>query len=268
MENHHRSPLAEPAALALARRIVARSGAYDAALRLRLALERPLPFGQYRAELRFYRRFIRAGDLCFDIGANLGQKTSLFLDAGARVVAVEPQPDCVEILRRGVARRGDVEIVPVALAAADGQAELFLCDETSTLSSMSKRFISTMRFAPFFSWRRTIAVPTTTLDRLIDQYGLPAYCKIDVEGYEASVLEGLTRPVPMVSFEFSREFADEARKCTRRLRTIGPFKFDFVPNKATEWLVGDWIDDETLFGRLESLADPLLVGEIYARLGA
>jgi FkbM family methyltransferase len=256
----------QPGARALLRRVVARAGVYDLALRARLAAERRLRLGAYAAELRFYGGFVRRGDLCFDIGANLGQKTSLFLDLGARVIAVEPQPSCLKILRRSFGRRGDVEIVPSAVGAEEGQAELFVCDETSTISSMSSRFVSTGRFATSFNWRHKIVVPTTTLDRLIDRYGIPAYCKIDVEGFEASVLAGLSRPLPLVSFEFSREFMDEARACAERLLAIGPYGFDCVLNKAADRLVSSWIEPATLLARLEAMADPLLVGEIYAQL--
>jgi FkbM family methyltransferase len=248
------------------RPVVGRAGVYDLALRARLAAERRLRLGGYAAELRFYGAFVRPGELCFDIGANLGQKTSLFLDLSARVIAVEPQPSCVKILRGSFGRRSDVELVASAVGAEDGEAELFVCDETSTISSMSSRFVSTGRFATSFNWRQKIVVPTTTLDALIDRYGVPVYCKIDVEGFEASVLAGLSRPLPLVSFEFSREFMDEARACAERMLAIGPYGFDCVLNGAASWLVGAWTEPATLLARLESLPDPLLVGEIYARL--
>jgi FkbM family methyltransferase len=250
---------------ALARRAVARSGLYDVALRARLAVEQRFRLGHYRDELRFFGRFVQRGDLCFDVGANLGQKTSLLHDLGARVIAIEPQPTCVDVLERTFGRGGDVEIVPMAVAASEGEAELYLCDETSTISSMSERFVVSGRFASTFNWRRKIVVPTTTLDALIDRYGTPVYCKIDVEGFETSVLAGLSRPSPLLSFEFSREFLDDARSCADRLLEIGSYGFDCVLNKASDWLLGSWTRPDLLFARLGSIGDPLLVGEIYAR---
>src|SRR5689334_4646326 len=44
--------------------------------------------------LRFYRQFVGPGDLVFDVGANVGHVTKVFLRAGARVVAIEPQSIC------------------------------------------------------------------------------------------------------------------------------------------------------------------------------
>jgi len=42
----------------------------------------------------FYRVFVAAGDLCFDVGANLGNRTRCFRQLGCTVVAVEPQGEC------------------------------------------------------------------------------------------------------------------------------------------------------------------------------
>ena len=252
----------------LAKRVVARLGMYDLFLRARLATERRLPFGRYQAELRFYRQLIRPGDMCFDIGANFGQKTALFLDAGARVVAVEPQPVCLDLLRRSFQRRRELEIVPAALGATEGEAELLLCDETTTISTMSRRFAASGRFASTYRWGRTIVVPTMTLDALVRRYGVPAYCKIDVEGYEANVLAGLSRPLPLLSFEFSREFMDIARECVRYLEGLGPTTFDCVLNHASTRLLGTWSASDVLLGRLDGIDDPLLVGVIYARGGS
>lgn len=250
--------------VSLAKSAIARLGLYDTALRLRLLGERRLSIGQYRGELDFYRELIRPGDLCFDIGANLGQKTWLFLDAGAKVIAVEPQPSCLDVLHRSFGKRRDVEIVPAALASEEGQAELFLCDATSTISTMSRRFKSDGRFSSSFSWKQTIVVPTTTLDALVRRFGVPAYCKIDVEGYELSVLAGLSRPLPLISFEFSRELMDVARDCIARLERLGPTTFDCVLNRSSTRLIGAWASSAILLDRLAAIDSPLLVGEIYA----
>src|SRR5262245_14159320 len=51
---------------------------------------------RFQLDLALYRRFIRPGDLCFDVGANFGRKTEVFIALGARVVAFEPQPDCCD----------------------------------------------------------------------------------------------------------------------------------------------------------------------------
>ncbi|MEZ4584405.1 MAG: FkbM family methyltransferase [Caldilineaceae bacterium] len=42
------------------------------------------------------------------------------------------------------------------------------------------------------TWDTAIPVTVTTLDRLIAQYGVPAFCKIDVEGYELALVRAVT----------------------------------------------------------------------------
>ena len=55
-----------------------------------------------REMLRFYSRFIHKGDLCFDVGAHMGNRTEIFLKLGANVIAVEPQEDCINQLREKI----------------------------------------------------------------------------------------------------------------------------------------------------------------------
>ena len=110
-------------------------------------------------------------------------------------------------------------------------------------------------------------MPVTTLDELIQAHGVPRYCKIDVEGFELPVLRGLTRPVPLLSFEFAREFLDRAKTCVAYLREIGFDKFDFGLGENPQFVSGGWLGGDALFDRLGRIADPDLWGDIYAYHG-
>lgn len=92
--------------------------------------------------LRLYRRFLAEGDLCFDVGANVGDRTELFLALGARVVAVEPQSACVEALARRFGSR--IELVPAALGPRPGEAELLVASY-HTLSSLSSEWVAAVQ---------------------------------------------------------------------------------------------------------------------------
>src|SRR5713226_3688386 len=103
----------------------------DSGASRRLALRRAYGLARsvliYRANLLkrqrarvFYRRFVRAGDLCFDIGAHLGDRAAHFLSLGARVVAVEPQPLLMKALKRRFGGDPRVTLVAAALGAAPG----------------------------------------------------------------------------------------------------------------------------------------------------
>jgi hypothetical protein len=62
-----------------------------------------IPFRRRRLS-QFYARFIRPGDLCFDIGAHVGSRLGAWLPLGARIVAVEPQPEVPQPVRPPVRR--------------------------------------------------------------------------------------------------------------------------------------------------------------------
>jgi hypothetical protein len=77
--------------------------------------------GRFR---ELYGQFAAEGDLCFDIGANLGNRVRCFRAHGCRVVAVEPQSFCLGKLRKEFAGDPQVTIVPAALGAAAGRATI------------------------------------------------------------------------------------------------------------------------------------------------
>src|SRR5438094_10022684 len=63
-----------------------------------LAMYHGIP-GRHRRMVRFYGQFLGPGDLGFDIGAHVGGRVRAWRRLGARVLAVEPQPDCLRVLR-------------------------------------------------------------------------------------------------------------------------------------------------------------------------
>jgi 16S rRNA A1518/A1519 N6-dimethyltransferase RsmA/KsgA/DIM1 with predicted DNA glycosylase/AP lyase activity len=100
--------------------------------------------GRVKNRIAFYSQFIKKGDLCFDIGANVGNRTDTFLKLGAKVVAVEPQPDCLAVLNSQFAEVENVTIIPCAVDASVGQSYINV-GSSSTLSTMSDEWIDSMK---------------------------------------------------------------------------------------------------------------------------
>ena len=149
--------------------------------------------GRSAAMDRLYSRFVQRGDLVFDVGAHVGDRIASFRRLGARVVAVEPQPALVKVLKLIYGRASDVTIEAVAVGRNPGTAELMINPDNPTVSTASRGFISAARGAPGWEaqrWTKTANVPMTTLDALIARHGVPAFVKIDVEGFEAEALAG------------------------------------------------------------------------------
>ncbi|HDY75669.1 MAG TPA: FkbM family methyltransferase, partial [Candidatus Marinimicrobia bacterium] len=194
-------------------------------------------------QLNFYSQLLKRNDLCFDIGANIGDKTSLFLQLGATVVAVEPQESCWQVLKRRF-KNNNVYIENCAIANKVGKQTLFV-DRSTTLSTMSQDWIATVKQSGRFSghkWADQISVETTTLDALIDKYGKPVFCKIDVEGCEFEVLKGLSQPINTVSLEFISERIESSLSCVNYLYKLGKTQFNYCMGGSMSFALPNWVD--------------------------
>jgi FkbM family methyltransferase len=213
----------------------------------------------------FYGQFVKSGDLAFDVGANLGNRTQILVDLDAHVVAVEPQASCVTHLSE---RFGDrVTIVEAAVGAEVGEAELLVASY-HTLSSLSSEWVEAVqqsgRFAEF-GWSERVVVPLTTLDALIELYGVPVFCKVDVEGYELEVVQGLSSPIPVLSYEFTVERIDSRLAALFHLHALGMRRFNFSWGESLELALSPWLDiDEICEFLTGPIHSPATFGDVYA----
>jgi hypothetical protein len=115
-------------------------------------------------------------------------------------------------------------------------------------------------------WGRSVVVPVTTLDALIGRYGRPAFCKIDVEGYDLEVLHGLSEPLPALSFEYVPPALDLVLACLDRLAELGPYAFNWSAGESMQWCWPTWVDAATLAAYLRDYPAQGNPGDVYARL--
>jgi hypothetical protein len=139
--------------------------------------------------------------------------------------------------------------------------------DNPTVSTASSAFIDAAKDAQGWQgqvWEKTIVVPVTTLDALIESHGIPAFVKIDVEGFEAEALAGMTRPVEALSFEFTTIQRDLAHGCITRCRTIGFERYNAAIGESQE--LGEWRSAEDIARWLLELPHAANSGDIYARM--
>jgi FkbM family methyltransferase len=223
-----------------------------------------------QSHLAFYSQFIKKGDLVFDVGANVGSRSKLFLNLGAKVLAFEPQPELCEHLTQHLRLHKNFTLMPIGLGANPSVVELKISD-AHVLSSMSNRWIeSTTQSGRFssYNWNKSIDVKVDTLDNMFTKFGVPRFVKIDVEGYELEVLKGLSRPVKHLSLEFTSEDIDNFKKCLNKIKETGKYIFQFSEGETLKFTFNEWMEEEKLLQTLESKIErqPLLWGDIYCKL--
>ena len=221
------------------------------------------------AMARLYGRFVKPRDLVFDIGAHVGDRVAAFRRLGARVVAVEPQPALRRTLKLLHGRDRAVSIEPVAVGRAAGTVELKLNLDNPTVSTASADFIRAAAGAPGWegqAWTRSTTVPMTTLDALIARHGVPAFIKIDVEGFEAEVLAGLSRPVAALSFEFTTIQRGVAAAAIDRCTALGYASFNAALGESQTLVHETWLTALQIADWITALPDAANSGDVYARM--
>lgn len=226
-------------------------------------------------QLDFYRRFLtdlRPGDLVFDIGANEGFKTDLFLRLGARVVAIDPDETNQTILRQKFERlrlvRKPVVIVGKAVSDKNALETMWIDGPGSAVNTLSPKWATAlkankMRHACGHSgldFERQKNVETTTVEKLMSEYGVPIFIKIDVEGYELNVIRGLQRPVAYLSFEVNLpEFRSEGLQCVEILgRLASAGRFNYAVDCEDGLALDRWLSADEFSHMLGQCAEPAI----------
>jgi len=240
--------------------------AYGLARSLLIYYGVPLRLARLRA---IYRQFVKPGDLCFDVGAHVGNRLRALAGVGAQVLAVEPHPRLAALLRRWYGRWPGVTILEQAVAGEVGERTLRISRANPTVSTLSSEWSASMTRAHGFAavrWEAEVRVPATTLDELIMRHGRPSFCKLDVEGSEAEALRGLSVTLPALSFEFVPAAVELALGCLDRLASLGGYEFNYTIGESTRWRWPAWLGVEAMATRLAGLPVDSRSGDVYARL--
>jgi FkbM family methyltransferase len=201
---------------------------------------------QNAAERSFYRHLIQPGDLVFDIGANVGAKTEIFLSLGAYVVAVEPNALCaLRIRQRHQTALLDkrLRVEECAIAAERKKVTMKVFAEHGAMTSGSEAFVRTVEAD---GGRSTSAFESDaiTANDLVTRFGLPVFMKIDVEGMDAEVLRGLDSRPRFASFEFNTALPlwPSAELCLAEAERLGFSRANFTASGTPKFILKEWCD--------------------------
>ena len=221
----------------------------------------------YESMVGFYRALLPSGALVFDVGANVGKFAEVFASVGGRVVAVEPNSDCMRHIQ--ICYTGQkVEAIQAAVGPRNGLAVLNLSDERDDISSLSQEFMGVLeREHPEYkgTWAKRVTVPVITLDALIERYGIPDFIKIDVEGFEEFVLDGLSAQPRLLSFEFNAACPDVTVRCLDKSVFSPQSLFNFVLGEPTGFELAGWVQRNELKAILGGLEKRDRHGDVFVR---
>jgi FkbM family methyltransferase len=177
--------------------------------------------------------------LVFDIGANIGQSAKHFLDAGAsKIICVEPVLEAFNQIPV------DSRIVKVHAAAWRRTCILDVYPAKGELGWSTLKPEKWGRTKPSAVWCQPIPVVCITLDVLSAEYGIPDMVKIDVEGSEHAVIQGMSFRPRKVIFEFCNVFMEDAFSCLLLLQSKGFRNASYTdPNLDAQLEPADEIDD-------------------------
>jgi FkbM family methyltransferase len=216
-----------------------------------------------------YAEFLKPGDLAFDIGSHVGDRIGSFRRVGARVVALEPQPDCARAIEAIYRDDLGVALISAACGAKPGRLTLHINSANPTVTTASVDFVKAADGAGGWEgqvWDKQISVPVTTLDELIAAHGPPAFVKIDVEGFEADVLGGLSKPVPVLSFEFTTIQRKVAYDCLNRLAALGLYRFNIALGESQVLGFAGGLTADEMAAHIRALPHEANSGDVYAIL--
>lgn len=209
---------------------------------------------------KFYSHLIDKDDLCFDIGANKGLKSKVFISLGAKVIAFEPQSSCSIYLND--IKNKNFNYLSIAVGSKDETKGLNIANHIE-VATFSNEFIDYFK-NDTLKWSKIEKVEVKKLDTLIKEYGIPYFCKIDVEGYELEILSNLSYKIPIIEFEFTGGFISNTIETIELLNKQNTV-YNYNLNEKPKFELKNWVSEKDIITIINDLPINRLHGNIFVK---
>lgn len=217
-----------------------------------------------KAFKRFYNKLLEKNSLCFDIGTNMGYKSLILLSLKHKVIGFEPQTRCHDFLLKIEKKHHNFKIQKIAIGSKNEELDLCLGNHIE-IATLSNKFVTHFSNNNTF-WNDKERVKVVTLNSQIETYGLPQFCKIDVEGLEYDILKNLTYKIPIIEFEFTGGFIIETLLSVSIINKLGDYTFNYFFNEKPLLKINNWVSAESISSIIKTMNTKNLHGNIIAKL--
>ena len=212
-----------------------------------LRLKNPTYLKYLKKEFDFYQTFLIKNKLIFDLGANLGDKSHVFLKFTDKIILYEPEEDLFERLKFRFRKNNKVVLNNLLISDLVGDVVFNSVVENEAYSSIVNNYKDN-----FDHLKKSLVIKkikkSSTLNFEINKHGIPYYIKIDCEGAENLILKNLKYNIEVLSFEANlplflkqtTEIIDYLKNNFNRcynIRKEGEFNFLFKNHLDSEEIV-------------------------------
>jgi FkbM family methyltransferase len=156
----------------------------------------------------------------FDIGSNIGNWSLANIHKCNKIISIEASPITFKRLVNNC-KNDNIILLNYAVCNNNCNDIIFYQADSDTLSTINKEWL-TSESSRFHNYPyKEITCKTITIDKLIEEYGIPDFIKIDVEGGEYECICSLTQKVKLLCFEWASETNMITFKCIDYLFKLG-----------------------------------------------
>lgn len=170
-----------------------------------LRFRNPTYLKYLKNELDFYKTFLLKNKLIFDLGANIGDKSHIFLKFTDKIILYEPEEDLYERLKFRFRKNNKIILNNLLITDQVGDVVLNSIVGNEAYSSIVENYYENFNHLKESSVVKKIK-KSSTLNFEINKYGIPYYIKIDCEGAENLILKNLKYDIEIISFEANLPF--------------------------------------------------------------